>query len=406
MLEDEEETKEIPKSKQIETLIPKVDQSSLLLLPKPFNTDKWEVYDNEGISFDKDGIWAYISSNRAGGEGQFDIYRFQVPESLRNSYILNFKGLVLDGSEKTMIGLDSTLKIYDENKPASVITSKRIGGDLTKGKPSNFATTLQTGRVYKVEISSPGFHPQEDILDLRGNIGKNRKIYRTYVLLPIQIGEGKTEETKVEPVDNQKPSSAAMKVIVADASTKQIIPDAKVTLFTPTNRKGESLVTDKKSFLINRLPESDFELFATAPKYISESINIIQKNISKNGIVTIYLRAENDVNPIYNLRVYFEFNKTKITNENKKLLDSLVDYLLKNASDKIEIGGHTDNVASKEYNTRLSAKRARNVYEYFLSKGISEKRMKIRAYWYSQPDADNETETGRAKNRRVGFRKL
>lgn len=158
--------------------------------------------------------------------------------------------------------------------------------------------------------------------------------------------------------------------------------------------------------MINRLPESDFELFATAPKYISESINIIQKNISKNGIVTIYLRAENDVNPIYNLRVYFEFNKTKITNENKKLLDSLVDYLLKNASDKIEIGGHTDNVASKEYNTRLSAKRARNVYEYFLSKGISEKRMKIRAYWYSQPDADNETETGRAKNRRVGFRKL
>lgn len=97
MLEDEEETEEIPKSKQIETLIPKVDQSSLLLLPKPFNTDKWEVYDNEGISFDKDGIWAYISSNRAGGEGQFDIYRFQVPESLRNSYILNFKGLVLDG---------------------------------------------------------------------------------------------------------------------------------------------------------------------------------------------------------------------------------------------------------------------------------------------------------------------
>lgn len=406
MLEDEEETEEILKSKQIETPIPKVDQSSLLLLPKPFNTDKWEVYDNEGISFDKDGIWAYISSNRAGGEGQFDIYRFQVPESLRNSYILNFKGLVLDGSEKTMIGLDSTLKIYDGTKPANVITSKRIGGDLTKGKLSNFATTLQTGRVYKVEINSPGFHPQEDILDLRGNIGKNRQIYRTYVLLPIQIGEGKAEETKIEPADNQKPSSAAMKVIVADASTKQVIPDAKVTLFTPTNRKGESLVTDKKSFLINRLPESDFELFATAPKYISESINIIQKNIPKNGIVTIYLRAENDVNPIYNLRVYFEFNKTKITNENKKLLDPLVDYLLKNASDKIEIGGHTDNVASKEYNTRLSAKRARNVYKYFLSKGISEKRMKIRAYWYSQPDADNETEIGRAKNRRVSFRKL
>ncbi|TGK30286.1 hypothetical protein EHQ05_04835 [Leptospira yasudae] len=409
MLEDEEEPEESSTAKQNENVVPKVDQSSLLLLPKPFNTDKWEGFDNEGISFDRDGIWAYISSNRTGGEGQFDIYRFQVPESLRNSYALNFKGLVLDGSEKTMIGLDSTLKIYDGNKPATVITSKRIGGDLTKGKPSNFSANLQTGRVYRVEISSPGFHPQEDVLDLRGNIGKNRKIYRTYVLLPIKTGEGKTEETKAEPsVENQTPTSAAMKVVVADATTKQIISDAKVTLFTPINRKGESLIqeTDKKSFLVNKFPESDFELFATAPKYISESVNIVQKNISKNGTVTIFLKAEKDVDPIYNLQLYFEFNKTKITDENKKFLAPLVDYLVKNASDKIEIGGHTDNVASKEYNTRLSAKRARNVYEYLLSKGISEKRMKVRAYWYSQPEADNETETGRAKNRRVGFRKL
>lgn len=412
MLEDEEDAEETHVIKTSESLIPKVDQSSLLLLPKPFNSEKWEGFDNEGISFDQDGIWAYISSNRTGGEGQFDIYRFQVPESLRNSYNLNFKGLVLDGSEKTMIGLDSTLKIYDGNKPAVVITSKRIGGDLTRGKPSNFATTLQTGKIYKVEISSPGFHPQEDILDLRGNIGKNRKVYRTYVLLPIKTGEGKAEENaKIEepPVkNNQLTAVSGLRVVVADEKTKEILQDAKVTLFTPMNRKGENLIqeSDKKSFLVNKLPESDFELFAIAPKYISESVNISQKNISKNGTVTIFLKAEKDVDPIYNLRIYFEFNKTKITEENKKLLNPLVDYLVKNASDKIEIGGHTDNVASKEYNTRLSAKRARNVYEYLISKGISEKRIKARAYWYSQPDAENETETGRSKNRRVGFRKL
>ncbi|TGK59671.1 hypothetical protein EHQ13_12835 [Leptospira gomenensis] len=415
MLEDEEETVEETKATSVKSQnveIPKIDQSSLFLLPKPFNTDKWEGFDNEGISFDRDGIWAFISSNRSGGEGQFDIYRFQVPEALRNSYALNFKGLVLDGSEKTMIGLDATLKIYDGTKPANVITSKRIGGDLTKGKPSNFNTVLQTGKIYKIEISSPGFHPQEDILDLRGNIGKNRKVYRTYVLLPIKTGEAKAEEPvkNNDPVtQNEEPkTSTGFKVVVADAATKAVIPEAKVTLFTPTNRKGENLPldADKKAFTIEKLPEIDFELFATAPKYISESVNIIQKNISKNGVVTIYLKAEKDVDPIYNLRVYFEFNKTKMTDDHKKLLDPLVDYLSKNASDKIEIGGHTDNVASKEYNTRLSAKRARNVYEYLLSKGISEKRIKVRAYWYSQPDADNETENGRAKNRRVGFRKL
>ncbi|XDD50292.1 OmpA family protein [Leptospira sp. WS92.C1] len=413
MLEDEEESEVSSQIQTNDSVIPKVDQSSLYLLPKPFNSEKWEGFDNEGISFDKDGIWAYISSNRSGGEGQFDIYRFQVPEALRNSYSLNFKGLVLDGSEKTMIGLDSTLKIYDGTKPATVITSKRIGGDLSKGKPSNFTSTLQTGRVYKVEISSPGFHPQEDILDLRGNIGKNRKLYRTYVLLPIKTGEGKTEQIKIEEPGNNNqqtttPETSGLRVVVANAATKEIIPDAKVTLFTPTNRKGEpiSFDSDKKFFIINQLPKTDFELFAIAPKYISESVNISQKDISKNGTITIFLKAEKDVDPIYNLRIYFEFNKTKITEDHKKLLTPVVDYLLKNASDKIEIGGHTDNVASKEYNTRLSAKRARNIYEYLLTKGISEKRMKVRAYWYSQPDSENETETGRAKNRRVSFRKL
>ncbi len=400
--EDPEDTLTISKTN---LPYPVVETGSLEKLPHPFNLDPTEGIDSEGISFDQEGVWAYISSNRNGGQGQYDIYRFQVPEGLRNSYDLSFEGLVLDGSEPTMIGLDATIKIYDGVGPARTITSKRIGGDLSKGNPTNFKTVLKTGHLYKVEISSPGFYPTEDRLDLRGNVERNKKIYKTYVLLPIKDEEkGKVTNTNTPEGDKGK----GLNVVVIDAKTKEPILGATVTVFTPKNRQGEILKYDSlsKNFHISTIPDTDFEIFAKAEKYISESVNVLKKDIKPGSTISIPLRKETDVPAVISTKLYFEFNKTDITEAHSKQLDPIVDYLKKNPSDKLEIGGHTDNIASKEYNTRLSGNRARKVYDYIRSKGIPAARLKIRAYWYSRPDEDNSTENGRAKNRRVDFRIL
>ncbi|TGK03108.1 hypothetical protein EHQ53_06570 [Leptospira langatensis] len=380
---------------------PVPDPGSLEKLPHPFNLENSEGIDSEGISFDQEGVWAYISSNRMGGLGQYDIYRFQVPENMRNSYDVSFQGLVLDGSEPTMIGLDATIKIIDTVGPPRTITSRRIGGDLSKGNPTNFKTVLKTGRLYKVEISSPGFYPTEDKLDLRGNVERNKKIYKTYVLLPIKD----EEKGKVTSVTGD---AKGLNVAVLDATTKEPIPGALATVFTPKNRQGEALKYDgsSRNFHFEMIPDTDFEIFAKAEKYISESVNVIRKDLKPGSTITIFLRKESDVPVVLSTKLYFEFNKTDITDAHSKQLDLIVDYLKKNPSDKIEIGGHTDNIASKEYNTRLSGNRARKVYDYIRSKGIQATRLKTRAYWYSRPDFDNSTENGRAKNRRVDFRKL
>ncbi|EPG65388.1 OmpA family protein [Leptospira wolffii serovar Khorat str. Khorat-H2] len=381
---------------------PVPETGSLEKLPHPFNLDPAEGIDTEGISFDQEGVWAYISSNRMGGQGQYDIYRFQVPEGLRNSYDVSFEGLVLDGSESTMIGLDATIKIFDGVSPPRTITSRRIGGDLSKGNPSNFKTVLKTGRVYRVEISSPGFYPTEDKLDLRGNVERNKKIYKTYVLLPIK------DEEKGKITSGIDTQGKGLNVVVIDALTKAPIDGASVTMFTPKNRQGEILKFDSssKNFHISIVPDTDFELFAKAEKYISESVNIIRKDMKPGSTISISLRKESDVPVVLGTKLYFEFNKTDVTESHRQQLDRIVEYLKKNPSDKIEIGGHTDNIASKEYNTRLSGNRARKVYEYIQSKGIQSARLKVRAYWYSRPEEDNATEEGRAKNRRVDFRKL
>lgn len=78
---------------------------------------------------------------------------------------------------------------------------------------------------------------------------------------------------------------------------------------------------------------------------------------------------------------------------------------LKDLDQKIIIGGHTDNVPVRnslfKNNWDLSAARALSVVNFFQAQGISPKRLEIRAYADQQPVASNQTETGRAKNRRI-----
>ena len=84
-------------------------------------------------------------------------------------------------------------------------------------------------------------------------------------------------------------------------------------------------------------------------------------------------------------------------------MNKLADYLASNKGIKIEIGGHTDNQGSESYNERLSSDRAKAVYDYLVNKGIDSKRMTYKGYGMSKPIASNDTEEGRALNRRTEF---
>jgi outer membrane protein OmpA-like peptidoglycan-associated protein len=67
----------------------------------------------------------------------------------------------------------------------------------------------------------------------------------------------------------------------------------------------------------------------------------------------------------------------------------------------IKVIGHTDSVGSDEYNQALSERRASSVAAYLLSQGIAPSKLTSEGKGESQPLADNETDEGRAKNRRV-----
>jgi outer membrane protein OmpA-like peptidoglycan-associated protein len=102
--------------------------------------------------------------------------------------------------------------------------------------------------------------------------------------------------------------------------------------------------------------------------------------------------------------IYFDFDKYDIKPNSYIELNRIYKFLLENPGIKIEISAYTDSKGSDEYNLNLSQKRAESVVNNLISKGIDGSRMVARGYGKSHPVAANDTEEGRALNRRVEMR--
>ena len=102
--------------------------------------------------------------------------------------------------------------------------------------------------------------------------------------------------------------------------------------------------------------------------------------------------------------VKFKTGSAELTSLSRYQLDDLVAQLKKNPAVKILVGGHTDNVGSLEGNVALSQSRAATVAAYLAGKGITGDRFTAQGFGPADPIDSNDTEEGRAKNRRTDFK--
>lgn len=99
--------------------------------------------------------------------------------------------------------------------------------------------------------------------------------------------------------------------------------------------------------------------------------------------------------------VNFDFDKATLRQEDIGSLDNDVATLKSWGDVDIEVAGHTDSMGSDAYNMKLSKQRAEAVRNFLISRGVAADRLTAKGYGESQPVADNATEEGRFKNRRV-----
>jgi OOP family OmpA-OmpF porin len=117
------------------------------------------------------------------------------------------------------------------------------------------------------------------------------------------------------------------------------------------------------------------------------AVNELVDKLAKDGFVSLY--------------VNFDTGKTTIAPDSAKTLDAAAAALNQAADLKVEVAGHTDNVGTPEANLKLSQGRAQAVMAALVERGVKADRLTAKGYGQSAPIADNRTEEGRAKNRRV-----
>lgn len=104
--------------------------------------------------------------------------------------------------------------------------------------------------------------------------------------------------------------------------------------------------------------------------------------------------------------VTFDFGKANLKSQFYPALDNVANTLAQYNQTIVEVSGHTDSVGSDAANQTLSVQRANSVGNYLIGKGLVRERFEIVGFGESQPVASNDTDSGRALNRRVEIRVL
>jgi outer membrane protein OmpA-like peptidoglycan-associated protein len=132
---------------------------------------------------------------------------------------------------------------------------------------------------------------------------------------------------------------------------------------------------------------------AKAYQEVKTNVNIVSVEELKNTGMSI--KIEN---------IFFDFDKYDLKEKSYGALNLLTKFLNSNPDIIVEINAYTDNIGSDKYNLKLSENRAASVVNYLVQKGISRSRLISQGFGKENPVASNDTEQGRALNRRVEFR--
>lgn len=110
-----------------------------------------------------------------------------------------------------------------------------------------------------------------------------------------------------------------------------------------------------------------------------------------------------DDRPIALPEIYFEYNTSNLKPESMPSIEAVADVMRDRPRLKIEVWGHTDAQGTMEYNQELSEARAEAVRTAIIDRGVDSSRVRSRGFGFSRPKAPNDTEEGRALNRRTEF---
>lgn len=360
---------------------------------RPLNTAAWESQP----SISADGQSIYFASSRAGSIGPTDIWMATRSASGNWNTPVNLGPVInTSGNELSpFIHADNqTLYFASDGHPGmgglDIFYSRR-DEQGNWGEPKNIGYPINThGDEFALIVGASGQWAWF-ASDMEGGYGDS-DLYM-FELHP---------EARPTPVTYMKGFVFDMdtgKPVGADFELKDVQSGELITASEADPADG--------SFLVAIPTGRDLALNVSHTGYLFFSAHFSyadHKTSPDPYLRDIPLKPINEGYSVVLRNIFFEIDSYALQESSFPELDNLFDLLVQNPELHVEISGHTDSTGSFDYNLELSENRARSVYEYLIDKGISADRLQYRGYADTIPIDTNETEEGRASNRRTEFK--
>ncbi len=357
-------------------------------LGENINTEFWES--SPSISPDKQTL--YFSSNRPGGLGGKDIYMSKRNANGKWGPAVNM-GPVINTSAD-----DLAPYIHADNQ-TMYFTS---GGHPGYGGSDLYLTRLGPGGEWSIP-ENLGY--PINTIDDDGSLIVAANGTTAYFASFRSDSRGGLDLYRFDLPDYARARKTKwVKGRVFDKVTDKGLPSGIEVTDNESGALIHSLITDESGNYLVTLPTGRNYSFTVSRKgylFFSDRFYMEKENADSSFTKDIPLEPI-IVNASLELKnIEFETGSARLEKSSFVELNKLADLLQENEGLKVEIGGHTDNVGNAADNQKLSQNRAKAVVDYLIEKGIDIKRLLAKGYGSTKPIADNQTEAGRARNRRT-----
>lgn len=331
----------------------------------PINTAADEFY----FCMDKEGHVFNSRANSTLDGGNLDIFKL-IPRDIR----IIITGTVYN--EKSQQPIQANVVVTaGQSQPANLKSS-------VSGK---FETRIPEVTAYTIQASQSGYLPKDLALTLPAGLGNDTIVVVDIYLTPIAkklMLAGTVYDNKTNQPINAK----------VDAVMKN---DRKINFkIAATGGKYEQEIKSLGTYRLTASAEGYLNATDSSEVADEETTPIIKDLYLQPIEVGLTVRLKN---------IYFDFDKATLKSESFVELNKVVEFLKSNPTVEIEISGHTDSKGSDDYNLNLSQGRSQSVVDYIVSQGIDAFRLTAHGYGEGKPIDTNDTDTGRANNRRVEF---
>ncbi|HTH55508.1 MAG TPA: OmpA family protein [Cyclobacteriaceae bacterium] len=268
--------------------------------------------------------------------------------------------------------------------PAKVsILANGLNLAIETDNEGKFATTFTAVPTFTVTVRAAGYEELEQTLSVK-NLKSDSVIQISASLIPV-------EKTKLSGMvfdkKTSKPIRAELDLYLDNDVVKQ---DVEVI---EGGKYGESLL-DFGWYIIE----------ISAKGYLNLSDTVWVMNCNRPVLHRDYYLTPIEAGLVVRLKnIQFNFGKTTLHTDSYDELKDVAEWLQKNPSLKLEIGGHTDSDGPDDYNLWLSQARAQAVVDYVISQGASKEQLVAKGYGETKPVAEGESMQAKSTNRRVEF---